>query len=144
MIVIGIIGRIGAGKSTVARLLADHGARVIDADRIAHDVLLEADVREAIVVRYGPGVITAGATPGTASIERKALAAMVFGPTIAHRQALADLEAIVHPRVHRRMEALLAEVVAAERTGTPESIVVLDVPLLVRGGWLDRLSLIHI
>jgi len=138
VIVIGIIGRIGAGKSTVAGLLAEHGARILDADRIAHDVLLDDDVRAALVARFGPGVIAAGAEPGTTTIDRRALAGLVFGPTPGHRLALADLEAIVHPRVHRRMEDRLADIAAAERVGPPEAVVVLDVPLLVRGGWLDR------
>ena len=63
MILIGIIGRIGAGKSTVAGLLAEHGARVIDADRIAHEVLHDADVRRLLVERFGPGLIMATPTP---------------------------------------------------------------------------------
>ena len=138
MILIGIIGKIGAGKSTVARLLAVHGARVIDADRIAHEVLLDADVRRALVERFGPGLITGSPAPATAGIDRKALAGIVFGPTAAHREALADLEAIVHPRVHARMEALLTGIAGEERRGEPEAVVVLDVPLLARGGWLDR------
>ncbi len=138
MILIGIIGRIGAGKSTVARLLAAHGARVIDADRIAHEVLHGADVRRLLVERFGPGVIMGGPSPDAADINRKALARIVFGPTAAHRRALADLEAIVHPRVHARMETLLAGIAQEELSGGVAPVVVLDVPLLVRGGWLDR------
>ena len=138
MILIGIIGRIGAGKSTVARLLAEHGARVIDADRIAHEVLHDADVRRLLVERFGPGLIKGSPSPDTADIDRKALAGIVFGPTAAHRRALAALEAIVHPRVHDSMEALLAGIAEEERRGGAEQVVVLDVPLLVRGGWLDR------
>jgi dephospho-CoA kinase len=138
VILIGIIGRIGAGKSTVARLLAEHGARVIDADRIAHEVLHEADVRRLLVERFGPGVIMGGLSPDTADIDRKALAGIVFGPTAAHREALAALEAIVHPRVHDAMEAVLAEIAGEERREGTEQVAVLDVPLLVRGGWLDR------
>jgi len=138
VILIGIIGRIGAGKSTVARLLAEHGARVIDADRIAHEVLHEADVRRLLVERFGPGVIVGGLSPDTADIDRKALAGIVFGPTAAHRGALAALEAIVHPRVHDAMEAVLAGIAEEERRGGVERVAVLDVPLLVRGGWLDR------
>ena len=70
MILIGIIGRIGAGKSTVARLLAEHGARVIDADRIAHEVLHEGEVRRALVERFGPGVIEGARSPATTAIDR--------------------------------------------------------------------------
>ena len=71
MILIGIIGRIGAGKSTVAKLLAEHGARVVDADRIAHEVLLEADTRRSLVERFGPGLFTRSPTPDAAGIDRK-------------------------------------------------------------------------
>ncbi len=138
MILIGIIGRIGAGKSTVARLLTEHGARVIDADRIAHEVLQDADVRRLLVERFGPGVIMEGLSPDAADIDRKALAGIVFGPTAAHRRALAALEAIVHPRVHARMETLLDDIAGQEHSDGVEKVVVLDVPLLVRGGWLDR------
>lgn len=138
MILIGIIGKIGAGKSTVARLLAEHGARVIDADRIAHEVLQDAEVRRLLVERFGPELITRSQPLNAADIDRKALAGIVFGPTAAHRRALADLEAIVHPRVHERMETLLAGIAGEERSGGAERVAVLDVPLLVRGGWLDR------
>ena len=138
MILIGIIGRIGAGKSTVARLLAEHGARVIDADRIAHEVLKDADVRSVLVARFGPGVIERGPSPSASGIDREALARIVFGPTAVHREALADLEAIVHPRVHQRIETLLGEIAEKEHASGAEPVVVLDVPLLVRGGWPDR------
>ena len=138
MILIGIIGRIGAGKSTVAGLLAEHGGRVIDADWIARDVLHDLDGRRLLVERFGPEVIQGEPSPTAAGIDRKALAGLVFGPTAAHRRALAALEAIVHPRVHQRMETLLAGIAAEERRGGVEQVAVLDVPLLVRGGWLDR------
>ena len=138
MMLIGIIGRIGAGKSTVAKLLAEHGARVVDADRIAHEVLLEADVRRALLERFGPGLFTGSPAPDAARIDRKTLAGIVFGPTAAHREALADLEAIIHPRVHDRIEDLLAGIAGEEQRGGAGQVVVLDVPLLVRGGWLDR------
>lgn len=142
MIVVGIIGRIGAGKSTVAALLADHGARVIDADRIAHEVLLEEEVRDALVARFGSGVLGDPATAGRPVVNRRMLAGLVFGPTASHRAALADLEAIVHPRVHRRIEQTLAESSAAEQAGGRMTWVVLDVPLLTRAGWVDRCDLV--
>lgn len=132
MITIGLIGRIGAGKSTVARRFGERGAAVIDADALAHEVLAEPDVRAEIASRFGPGVLSA------AGVDRSRLAEAVFGPTPAHAAALAALEAIVHPRVHRRIEAALAVArEAAEAAGRPDDILVLDVPLLVRAGW-DR------
>lgn len=130
MITIGLIGRIGAGKSTVARRFGEHGAFVIDADALAHEVLGEPDVRAEIAARFGAGVLSAAG-----GVDRARLAEAVFGPTPVHAAALEALEAIVHPRVHRRIEAALAA--AREAAGRPHALVVLDVPLLVRAGW-DR------
>jgi dephospho-CoA kinase len=133
MIVIGLIGRIAAGKSTVARMFADHGAEVIDADALARAVLDEPAVRRAVGERFGPAVV---ARDG--SIRRAALATLVFGPTDEQRVALEDLEAIVHPPVRRRIEARLDEIRCREAVGAEPVIVVLDVPLLVQSGWVSR------
>ncbi|MEI6241298.1 MAG: dephospho-CoA kinase [Planctomycetia bacterium] len=131
MITIGIIGRIGAGKSTVARRFAERGARIVDADAIAHEVLEEPDVQAELVARFGSDVLT-----GEGHVDRGWLATRVFGPSPVHAAALADLEAIVHPRVHRRIERTLAAVRQAEqRSGGSDTLVVLDVPLLERAGW---------
>jgi dephospho-CoA kinase len=130
MIVIGLVGRIGAGKSTVARLFADLGAEVVDADAVAHEVLDEPEVRAAVVARFGAGVVGA-----EGRVSRAALAAQVFGPTPEQAAALADLEAIVHPPVRQRITARLAAGRAAERADGRPRVVVLDVPLLVHGGW---------
>lgn len=131
MITIGLIGRIGAGKSTVARRFGERGASVVDADRLAHEVLDAPDVRAEIAARFGAGVLSAAG-----GVDRARLAEAVFGPTPAHAAALEALEAIVHPRVHLRIEAALtAAREAAEAAGRPDALVVLDVPLLVRAGW---------
>ena len=131
MILVGLSGKIGSGKSTVARRLGELGARVIDADAIAHEVLEEADAKAAIVSRFGPDMLGADRR-----VQRRVLAERVFGPTPAHAAALRDLEAIVHPRVHHRIDQSLDEVRAGERKpGGRETVVVLDVPLLVRAGW---------
>jgi len=133
MITIGLIGRIGVGKSTVARRFGELGARVIDADKLAHEVLGEPDVRAEIAARFGPGVLSAAG-----GVDRPRLAEAVFGPTPGHAAALEALEAIVHPRVHRRIAAALAAArETAAAAGSPDALVVLDVPLLVRAGW-DR------
>jgi dephospho-CoA kinase len=131
MITIGISGRIGAGKSTVAQRFAARGARVIDADALAHGVLEEADAKAEIVARFGAGVLT-----DDGRVDRSLLAAQVFGASPAQATALADLEAIVHPRVHCHIEQALAAITAAERhAGRADTLVVLDVPLLERAGW---------
>ena len=133
MTIIGLIGRIGAGKSTVAERFAVHGAHVIDADRIAHEVLEEGDVVGQIVDRFGVDVLDADGR-----IRRRAVADRVFGPTPDHARALEWLEALVHPRVRSRIEAQLAALALQAREDGHDTVVVLDVPLLVQAGWADR------
>jgi len=133
MTIIGLIGRIGAGKSTVAQRFAVHGAHVIDADRIAHEVLEEGDVVRQIVDRFGVDVLDADGR-----IRRRAVADRVFGPMPDHARALEWLEAIVRPRVRSQIEAQLAALRAREHEHDGDTVVVLDVPLLVQAGWADR------
>jgi len=133
MTIIGLIGRIGAGKSTVAQRFAAHGAHVIDADRIAHAVLAEDDVVRQIADRFGADVLDADGR-----IRRRAVADRVFGPTPDHARALEWLEALVHPRVRSRITAQLESIRAREDEHDGKTVVVLDVPLLVQAGWADR------
>ncbi|RBY76705.1 dephospho-CoA kinase [Geodermatophilus sp. TF02-6] len=119
MLRIGLTGGIGSGKSTVSGLLAARGARVVDADRIAREVVEPGTPGlDAVVVAFGPDVLTADG-----ALDRPALAAVVF----ADPQARARLDAIVHPLVRARA----AELVAA---APPDAVVVQDVPLLVETG----------
>ncbi|MCL2779989.1 MAG: dephospho-CoA kinase [Actinomycetia bacterium] len=122
---IGLTGGVGAGKSTVAALLAAHGAVVIDADALARDVVRRGtDGFAAVVRRFGAEMVAADG-----ELDRPRLAALVF----ADPAALADLNAIVHPLVAQRSAALLA------RAGA-DDVVVYDVPLLVEnrlGGDFD-------
>ena len=129
MIVIGLVGRIGAGKSTVARRFAAHGATVVDADAHAHAVLDDPDVVAEIAARFGAGVRDA-----TGRIDRSRLADEVFGAEDDQAGGLEALEAIVHPRVRIRVAAAIAEARARDLAG-PIQAVVLDVPLLVQAGW---------
>lgn len=116
---LGLTGGIGAGKSTVARLLADRGAVVLDADEAARAAVAPGTSGLAAVVdEFGPGVLAADG-----SLDRAALAAVVFADP-ARRAAL---NAIVHPRVRDWM----AERAARAPVG---SVVVQDVPLLVEAG----------
>ena len=93
MKVVGLCGGIGAGKSTVASLLADRGATVIDVDGIGRQVLTTDNVREAVVAEFGVAVLDANG-----AIDRGALAAEVF----AHEGRLTDLEEISHPAFRGR------------------------------------------
>ncbi len=116
MLAVGLTGGIGSGKSTVAQLLVARGAVLIDADRIAREVVEPGrPAYDALVARFGRGIL---APDGT--IDRPALAALAFGDP----QALADLNAITHPAVGE----LMARRRAAEE-GT-DHVVVLDIPLL--------------
>src|SRR5207302_385776 len=120
MLVVGLTGGIGSGKSTVSALLEDRGAVVVDADRIAREVVAPGGpAYQPVVDRFGPGVVTADG-----AIDRPALAAVVF----ADPSARADLEAITHPVVGATMAERLTDQAGTDR------VVVLDVPLLVEGG----------
>ncbi len=117
MLVIGLTGGIGSGKSTVSALLAAKGAVVVDADAIVRDVQRPGTpVFDAMVERFGQGIVAADG-----ALDRAAVADLVF----SDHEALADLNAIVHPAVGaeivRRMEEL----------GQTDEVVVLDVPLMV-------------
>jgi dephospho-CoA kinase len=120
MILVGLTGGIGSGKSTVSALLAAKGAVVVDADAITRQLQQPGQpVLAAIVVRFGRGVL---APDG--SLDRARLAGIVFNDP----SALADLNAIVHPAVG----AEIARRIEAERA--TDHVVVLDIPLLVEGG----------
>jgi len=137
MIVIGLIGRIASGKSTVAQMFADRGAEVIDADALAREAMEEPAVRQAIIARFGQDVVA-----GDGSLHRGRLAAQVFGPAAGQVAALEALEAIVHPLVRRRIEARLEAIRAGETACDEPAIVVLDVPLLVQAGWAPHCDLL--
>jgi dephospho-CoA kinase len=127
MLLIGLTGGIGSGKSTVSAALADRGAIVIDADAIVHDLQRPGtEVFAAIVEQFGAAIV---ADDGT--LARPALADRVFGDP----DQLAALNAIVHPAVGIEIEQRLA---AAEA----DDIVILDVPLLVESGRDDMAATI--
>ncbi len=128
---IGITGPIGCGKSTVAGMLAEHGAVVINADRLVREVYEDAAVRQAVVDRFGPDVRTSDG-----SIDRRALAGIVFDDPAALR----ELEAIVHPAVRPR---ILAGIEAADASRAP-AVVVEAIKLVESGlaGLCDEVWLI--
>lgn len=124
MIAVGLTGGIGSGKSTAAALLVERGAVLVDADRLARQVVEPGtDGLQRVVERFGPAILLADGT-----LDRPQLASIVFADEAARR----DLNAIVHPAVG----VLMAERLAALHT--TDDIVVLDVPLLVEGGARDR------
>ena len=121
--VVGLVGGIGAGKSTAAAALAELGCVVLDADAIGHRLLDDQPVRQAIVDRWGRGVLNA-----EGRIDRPAVAERVF----ADRRQLSILESILHPRIAE----CLREQIAQARTADPPAVVV-DAAVLFEAGW-DR------
>jgi len=124
---VAVTGGIGSGKSAVSARLEAHGALIVDADRIAREVVETGTAGlAAVVAEFGPDVLTPDG-----ALDRTAIAEIVFADP-ARRAAL---EAIVHPLVGARSAELLA--------AAPEgSVVVYDVPLLAEaaGGALGRTS----
>lgn len=116
MLVIGLTGGIGSGKSTVAALLAEHGAEVIDVDALGREVIAPGGRAEAgVIAAFGPAVV------GTAGhVDRAALAGLVFG----RPDALARLTAISHPAINDEIAARLDTMPA-------DAVVVLDMAILV-------------
>jgi dephospho-CoA kinase len=120
--IIGILGGIGSGKSTVAGCFADLGCVVLDADVLAHDILDEPDVMLTLVNRWGPDVLD-----DMARVDRGKVAEKVFDSP----EELDFLQRLVHPRVLQRCEAVILAF-----QGDPDVAgIVLDMPLLLEVGW---------
>lgn len=120
---VGLTGGIGSGKSAVADLLAQRGARVIDADVVAREVVRGgSEGLRRVVAEFGPEILRPDG-----ELERGRLAEVVF----ADPQARQQLNAIVHPLVAARIEGMLTD----DEAG---GVVVYDVPLLVEGSAQDR------
>lgn len=119
---IALTGGIAAGKSTVGTRLAELGAVVIDADRLAREVVEPGSQGLARIAEvFGPGIVAADG-----SLDRAALGAIVF----ADPARRLELEGITHPAIRR----LAAERMAAAEAAEPAAVVVYDVPLLVESG----------
>lgn len=121
---VGLTGGIASGKSTVADRFAALGVPVIDTDQIAREVVAPGTPGlEAVVVAFGPEVLQPDGT-----LDRRRLRKLAFATTGRRRQ----LEAILHPRIRERMEALCSS------SGGPYQILV--IPLLIESGLLTRVD----
>lgn len=117
-LILGITGSFSSGKTTVARMFASGGAKLIDADKIAHSVLKPGcRAYKKIVASFGKGILAKNAR-----INRKKLSGIVFNNKIL----LEKLNAIVHPRV----VGIIKEQIKNSRS----KVIVLDVPLLIEAG----------
>lgn len=117
--VLGLVGRAGSGKSTVAAALAEDGARVIEADRLGHAITdSDPEVRAALAAEYGPDVYRADGT-----LDRARVAARVFTDPEARRR----LDRLVHPRIVERIVEEIANLV----DGGFRGLVVVDAALML-------------
>lgn len=122
---IGVTGNIASGKSTVADMLGDLGAVVVDADALVHRLLEPGtEAYDAVVARFGRAILLP-----EGGIDRPALGRVVF----ADPAALADLEGILHPAVRRAFDALLREL-------PQDAVVAYHAVKLVEGGQYQRMN----
>jgi len=127
MLMVGLTGGIGAGKSAVAQRLAQLGAVVIDADVLSREVVAPGTEGLAeVVAAFGTEVLAADG-----SLDRPALGKLVFGDEPARRR----LESIIHPRVRARSSEILS-------TAPDDAVVVNDIPLLVETGQAKNFPLV--
>ena len=120
--VIGILGGICSGKSTVASVFADLGCAVIDADAIVHELLRTDDVKKSVANSFSEEILD-----NAGEIDRQKLAGIAF----RDEKKLALLNSLIHPLVLRRVERLIAEC----NDDAEVKAVVLDMPLLLEVGW---------
>jgi len=123
-LVIGLTGGIASGKSVVSQMLAEHGALVIDADKVGHEAYAPGSgCYEAVVEAFGQDIVAADG-----SIDRRALGAKVFGDAGQRKR----LEGIVWPWMRSTMEERLAEL---RGNGVP--VVVLEAAVLIEADWIS-------
>ena len=132
-LLVGLTGGIATGKSTVSEILRQLGCEIIDADRLARDVVEpEQPAWKQIVAEFGGGVVTA-----EGALDRKKLGAIVFADPERRKR----LEAITHPAIRARFQARLDELAAQGFAG----IVVFDAPVMIESGTyknMDRLVVV--
>ncbi len=128
MLIAGLTGSIATGKSTVSAILKDLGAFIVDADKIARDVVAPGmKAWEEIVRVFGKDVLQK-----TGEIDRESLARIVFNDTVMRSK----LEEIIHPEVMR----VIDEEIRSIKSHSSDAVVILDVPLLIEVGMHEGVS----
>ncbi len=129
MIIIGLTGNYGMGKSTVARMFGDFGAIIIDADDIVRELLKDSAVIYEIKKAFGEDIIQHSAVSGQPpEINKRMLAEIVF----EHPHLRISLENILHPRVFRKIDEEIAKI-----TDT-SAIVIIEAPVIFERGYQNR------
>ncbi|MDR3197491.1 MAG: dephospho-CoA kinase [Planctomycetaceae bacterium] len=130
MVILGLIGGIGSGKSTVAEMFCQLGAERIDADQIGHEVLQYPDVQTAARNRWGDRIFDANG-----QLNRKALAQIVFDPSETGCEELRFLNFLVHPHITRKIEDQIRRFSESQCR-----YLILDAPLLLEHHWEQRVD----
>ncbi len=128
MLVIGIVGGIGSGKTLVAEELQRLGASVLDADRVGHAVLAEPEIRRSLHNRWGDRILRPDG-----HIDRRKVAEIVFAPPPDGPSELEYLEQHTHPLIRQRIEDQIRWLA---RQG--HRFAVLDAPVMMKAGWDER------
>lgn len=128
MKIIGIVGGIASGKSTVVEEFRRLGAAVIDADALGHQVLERTDVKRALAARWGDSIFDP-----RGAIDRRVVAGRVFGEDPEKRAELEFLESVTHPLIGEEIVAQICHL--DSQNGPPH--VILDAPIMIKAGW-DR------
>ena len=134
MPVLALVGGIGAGKSTVAALIAEQvPAAILDADKLGHAALRDPAVRDPLAHEFGREILG-----DDGHIVRSRLAAKVFGDTPDHIAARSRLEALTHPPIRQAIRSRIAQL----RTEGGVRLIVLDAAILLESGWSELADLI--
>ncbi len=135
--VIGLVGGIGSGKSTVAAALARHDGRVIVADALGHEALRQPEIKAQVVARWGQGVLD-----GKDEVDRRKIARIVFAKENSRGDELRALESMVFPYIGRRIH----EEIQAAAADSTVRLIVLDAAVMLEAGWnnaCDRVVYVH-
>ena len=125
--VIGIVGGVSAGKSSVIRNVSDLQLFVIDADRIGHQLLLTNDIRDKLRHAFGEAILNEAG-----QVERKRLAEKVFGDSNEQTNNRSRLNLILHPAIRSEIQSSIKQ--------APQDVdaIILDAALLLEAGWADK------
>lgn len=126
--VVGLVGGIASGKSSIAQEFCRLGAALVEADKLGHEVLMEDEVKQKLRDRWGDSIFL-----DDGAVNRQKVAAIVFARPPEGPQELRFLEGITHPRIARKIQQRIREL---GRSGV--QVVILDAPLLLEAGWASE------